>query len=58
MSYVIGSENKFNMVLSHPDNSDGKDWSQDQAKHLADMRQEFKDWDPMYVRPLLKRSPS
>lgn len=50
MSYVLGAGKVFNMVLSHPDNSDGKDWSQDQKKHLADMREEFKGWDPVYVK--------
>ena len=44
MSYLISGGKSFNMVLSHPDNSDPDSWNQDRA--LRDMREHFRGWDP------------
>jgi salicylate hydroxylase len=46
MSYTIGA-GKFNMVLSHPDNTDPSTW--DQTTALSDMKREFQGWDTRYV---------
>jgi salicylate hydroxylase len=35
--------NTFNMVLSHPEDSKPSTWKQETA--VADMQQQFKDWD-------------
>ncbi|KAJ5502150.1 hypothetical protein N7463_005024 [Penicillium fimorum] len=43
MTYTIGAGKSFNMVLSHPDDSDPSTW--DQANTLSDMRREFQGWD-------------
>lgn len=44
MTYTIGSGKAFNMVLSHPDETDPATWDQSTALH--DMRAEFEGWDP------------
>ncbi|KAJ5151590.1 hypothetical protein N7492_009885 [Penicillium capsulatum] len=46
MTYVIGADKWFNMVLSHPDDSDSAQWTHDQDEILANMRNEFDGWDP------------
>ncbi|KGO40051.1 Monooxygenase, FAD-binding [Penicillium expansum] len=43
MTYTIGAGKSFNMVLSHPDDSDPSTW--DQQNTLGDMRREFQGWD-------------
>ncbi|CAG8182236.1 unnamed protein product [Penicillium nalgiovense] len=43
MTYTIGAGKSFNMVLSHPDDSDPSTW--DQKNTLSDMRREFHGWD-------------
>ncbi|CAG8891135.1 unnamed protein product [Penicillium egyptiacum] len=43
MTYTIGAGKFFNMVLSHPDDSDPSTW--DQENTLSDMRREFQGWD-------------
>ncbi|KAH8700322.1 hypothetical protein BGW36DRAFT_415423 [Talaromyces proteolyticus] len=43
MTYKIGAGKTFNLVLSHPDNSDPREW--DQSKALDEMRAEFRGWD-------------
>ncbi|KAJ5691804.1 hypothetical protein N7462_001227 [Penicillium macrosclerotiorum] len=47
MTYVIGAGKSFNMVLSHPDDSDGTGWNQTEEETLANMRKEFEGWDPV-----------
>jgi salicylate hydroxylase len=46
MTYTIGAGKSFNMVLSHPDDSDPSTW--DPATAIADMRREFVGWDNRY----------
>jgi salicylate hydroxylase len=46
MTYTIGAGKSFNMVLSHPDDSDPATW--DQKNTLSDMRREFQGWDTRY----------
>ncbi|GLI76939.1 hypothetical protein PoHVEF18_005221 [Penicillium ochrochloron] len=43
MTYTIGAGKSFNMVLSHPDNTDPLTW--DQSTALGDMKREFQGWD-------------
>ncbi|KAJ5355468.1 uncharacterized protein N7496_012680, partial [Penicillium cataractarum] len=43
MTYTIGAGKSFNMVLSHPDNTDPSTW--DQSTALSDMKREFQGWD-------------
>ncbi|KAJ5402817.1 uncharacterized protein N7487_008713 [Penicillium crustosum] len=43
MTYTIGAGKSFNMVLSHPDDSDPSTW--DQQNTLSEMRCEFQGWD-------------
>ncbi|KAJ5787279.1 Monooxygenase FAD-binding [Penicillium paradoxum] len=43
MTYTIGAGKSFNMVLSHPDDSEPSTW--DQATAISDMRREFQGWD-------------
>lgn len=47
MTYTIGAGKSFNMVLSHPDDTDPSTWNQLTALH--DMRAEFTGWDPRLV---------
>lgn len=61
MTYTIGAGKSFNMVLSHPDDSDGSDWNQNEEKTLENMRKEFQGWDPVYAahyNPLFGRTPT
>lgn len=44
MTYTIGAGKSFNMVLSHPDNTDPSTW--DQTTAVSDMKREFQGWDP------------
>lgn len=46
MTYTIGAGKSFNMVLSHPDDSDPSTW--DQQNTLSEMRCEFQGWDSRY----------
>lgn len=46
MTYPIANGKSFNMVLSHPSESDPSTWSQDQKTILLDMREQFENWDP------------
>ncbi|PLB39666.1 FAD/NAD(P)-binding domain-containing protein [Aspergillus candidus] len=48
MTYTIGAGKAFNMVLSHPDESDPSTW--DQSTALRDMRAEFGGWDPRLTK--------
>ncbi|KAJ5665710.1 uncharacterized protein N7477_008158 [Penicillium maclennaniae] len=43
MTYTIGAGKSFNMVLSHPDDTDPSTW--DQTTALSDMKREFEGWD-------------
>jgi hypothetical protein len=47
MTYTIGAGKSFNMVLSHPDDTDPSTW--DQTTALSDMKSEFQGWDTRYV---------
>lgn len=51
MTYTIGAGKTFNMVLSHPDDSEPSTW--DQATVLSDMKREFQGWDCRYGSPVL-----
>ncbi len=46
MSYPINGGKTFNMVLSHPDESDGQAWSTEPEPVLSEMRQNYEGWDP------------
>ncbi|KAF9887004.1 hypothetical protein FE257_010620 [Aspergillus nanangensis] len=48
MTYTIGAGKAFNMVLSHPDDTDPSTW--DQSTALRDMRAEFRGWDPRLTK--------
>ena len=48
MSYSISAGKSFNMVLSHPDDSDPTGWNQENA--LKDMRKHFQGWDPRLTK--------
>lgn len=48
MTYTIGAGKTFNLVLSHPDDTDPSGW--DQSRALEDMKAEFRGWDPTYAR--------
>ncbi|KAL4896202.1 hypothetical protein BDV59DRAFT_210798 [Aspergillus ambiguus] len=48
MTYTIGAGKSFNMVLSHPDDTDPATWNQSTA--LRDMRVEFEGWDPRLTK--------
>jgi len=43
MTYTIAAGKSFNMVLSHPEESDPSTWRQETA--VSDMKQHFKGWD-------------
>jgi hypothetical protein len=47
MTYTVGAGKSFNMVLSHPDDTDPSTW--DQTTALSDMKREFQGWDTRYV---------
>ncbi|KAF2691756.1 FAD/NAD(P)-binding domain-containing protein [Lentithecium fluviatile CBS 122367] len=48
MTYTIANNKSFNMVLSHPEDSDPSTWNQ--ATVIEDMQQHFKEWDPRLVK--------
>ncbi|OOQ86279.1 salicylate hydroxylase [Penicillium brasilianum] len=48
MTYTIGAGKSFNMVLSHPDNTDPSTW--DQTTALSDMKREFQGWDSRLLK--------
>ncbi|KAL1968737.1 hypothetical protein VTN77DRAFT_1563 [Rasamsonia byssochlamydoides] len=48
MTYTIGAGKSFNMVLSHPDDTDPATWNQEEA--LDNMRKEFEGWDPTLTK--------
>ena len=50
MTYVISAGKAFNLVLSHPDNSDPSTW--DQSNPLEDMKKHFTGWDPTLTKVL------
>jgi salicylate hydroxylase len=43
MTYTIASGKSFNMVLSHPEDTDPSTWSQETA--VDDMKHHFAGWD-------------
>jgi len=43
MTYTISGGKTFNMVLSHPEDTEPTTWRQETA--VVDMEQQFKDWD-------------
>ena len=47
MTYTIAAGQSFNMVLSHPENTDPSTWKP--ATALEDMRKHFEGWDSTYV---------
>jgi salicylate hydroxylase len=44
MTYSIAGGKSFNMVLSHPEESDPSTWKQEKA--IEGMKQHFQGWDP------------
>ena len=44
MTYMVYESKMLNMVLSHPDDIDTTDWTQDQ--YLKEIRQSWSDCDP------------
>ncbi|KKA22978.1 Uncharacterized protein T310_2992 [Rasamsonia emersonii CBS 393.64] len=48
MTYTIGAGKTFNLVLSHPDDTDPSGW--DQSRALEDMKAEFRGWDPTLTK--------
>lgn len=48
MTYSIAGGKSFNMVLSHPEDSDPSTWRQETA--VPDMKQHFKGWDPRLLK--------
>jgi salicylate hydroxylase len=48
MTYTIANNKSFNMVLSHPDDSDPATWTQENV--IEDMKQHFAGWDPRLVK--------
>jgi salicylate hydroxylase len=46
MTYTIASGKSFNVVLSHPEDSDPSTWRQETA--MDDMRHHFAGWDYRY----------
>ena len=47
MTYTIAAGKAFNMVLSHPENTDPSTWDENLA--IDDMREQYRDWDPQFV---------
>ena len=52
MSYMIAGGATLNLVLSHPDCSDPRNWDQGQA--IDDMRKHFEGWDPRLCKVILR----
>ncbi|KAF2729514.1 FAD/NAD(P)-binding domain-containing protein [Polyplosphaeria fusca] len=48
MTYTIAGGKTFNMVLSHPEDSDPSTWRQETA--VEDMKQHFRAWDPRLTK--------
>lgn len=48
MTYTIASGKYFNMVLSHPEDTDPSTWNQTTV--INDMKQHFQGWDPKLVK--------
>jgi salicylate hydroxylase len=48
MTYTIANNKSFNMVLSHPEDSDPSTWTQTNV--IEDMKQHFENWDPRLVK--------
>ncbi|KAF2258075.1 2-polyprenyl-6-methoxyphenol hydroxylase [Lojkania enalia] len=48
MTYTIAGGKSFNMVLSHPEDSDPSTWRQETA--VADMKAHFQGWDPQLFK--------
>ncbi|KAF2440456.1 salicylate hydroxylase [Karstenula rhodostoma CBS 690.94] len=48
MAYSIAGGKSFNMVLSHPEDSDPSTWNQNSV--LEDMKRHFEGWDPCLVK--------
>jgi len=48
MTYSIAGGKSFNMVLSHPSDTDPSTWCQDTV--LDEMKQHFSDWDPRLLK--------
>jgi salicylate hydroxylase len=48
MTYSIAGGKSFNMVLSHPEDSNPSTWRQETA--VADMKQHFRGWDPKLLK--------
>lgn len=44
MAYSIEGGKSFNMVLSHPEDSDPSTWNQSSV--IEDMKKHFQGWDP------------
>jgi salicylate hydroxylase len=45
MTYRISGGETFNLVLSHPDNSDPSTWSTDRQAILDEIRGNYEGWD-------------
>lgn len=48
MTYAIAGGKFFNLVLSHPEDSDPSTWQQETA--IQEMKQHFRDWDPRLTK--------
>lgn len=48
MTYTIAKNKSFNMVLSHPEDSDPSTW--EQSNVIGDMKKHFEGWDPRLVK--------
>ncbi|KAF2476791.1 FAD/NAD(P)-binding domain-containing protein [Lindgomyces ingoldianus] len=48
MTYTVAGGSAFNMVLSHPEDSDPSTWNQDTA--IQEMKQHFAGWDPRLTK--------
>ncbi|KAJ4293248.1 hypothetical protein N0V90_008530 [Kalmusia sp. IMI 367209] len=50
VTYTIAGGKSFNMVLSHPEDSDPSTWNQDTV--IEDMKRHFRSWDPRLVKAI------
>jgi salicylate hydroxylase len=55
MTYSIAGGKSFNMVLSHPSDTDPSTWKQETA--VEDMKSHFAGWDPRYLLLHTQTSP-
>ena len=46
MSYPINGGKTYNLVLSHPDATSPDTWATDQETILAEMKNNYRGWDP------------